>query len=131
MSRPVLKRLAFVPLAACVIFLVGSCHPNSEEHDSGGDEDPKACQTSIDDTATSPAPGALTLQGHFYEDETVILGFSDPVTGNPRTVFGTPASNRSSFTLTGLPSGTRTYLISLSCGENGSHIYASNTYTVQ
>jgi hypothetical protein len=130
MISSVLKRLAFAPLAASVLLLVGSCHPNSEESNSE-DDNPKACETSINDTATSPAPGALTLQGHFYENETVILGFSDPVTGNPTTVFGTPASNRTSFTLTGLPSGTRTYLISLSCGDNGSHIYNSYSYTVQ
>jgi hypothetical protein len=129
MSSAALRR-SFAVLSAAGVILTGACHPNSEESNSG-DDNPNACETSIDDTATSPAPGALTLQGHFYEDETVILGYSDPVTGNPRTVFGTPASNRTSFTLTGLPSGTRTYLITLSCGENGSHIYNSYSYTVQ
>ena len=129
-SSPTL-RPTFALIGAAVIVAIASCTPNN---DGPGENSDNPCKTMIDvngNPPTSPAPGALTLHGSFYPDETVELGYSDPVTGNPRLASATPATARTSLTLTGLPSGTRFYPVTFSCGSNGTHSYGSFSFTVQ
>ena len=111
--------LPLISLGFVAIALTAACSSDSE---SGNSAD--ICKTNV--TATSsPTTGALTLTGQFYADETVILQYSD---GNQtRSATGTPATDRSAFTLTGLPSGDKTYTLIISCAagqeNNGSHLY--------
>ena len=93
----------------------------------GGDDDSESqdiCKTTIT-AGTSPITGALTLSGMFYSDETVILSYLD--NGVTKQVSGTPATDRTSFTLTGLPSGDQSLSIIISCDagreNNGSRLF--------
>ena len=96
---------------------------------------PGQCQTRLDIDAngpinSSPTVGALTFHGNFYQNETLKLTYVD-AGGQAHVVSGTPATDRTTFTLTGLPSGTRVYEISVSCDANGSHELGNTTLTVQ
>ena len=76
---------------------------------------------------TSPAPGVLTLQGHFYTTESILVrdaGTHAQVAG------GTPASDRTSFSFTGVPSGSHTYEIVASC-NSGQNTVLTQTFIVQ
>ena len=83
------------------------------------------CKTDITDFS-SPAPGALTLKGHFYADESVIVTSSKAT----QSVSGTPATDRTSFTLANLPSGEQSVHIVISC-NGGQEDLGSPTVTVQ
>lgn len=112
------QTLRATALAACTAMTIVACSSNSGESQD-------ICQTTVTSTS-SPTTGALTLTGQFYANETVILQYSD---GNQtRSATGTPATDRSSFTLTGLPSGDKTYTLIISCAggqeNNGSHLYS-------
>jgi hypothetical protein len=86
------------------------------------------CKTQITGS-TSPAPGVLTLNGQFYSDETVLL--QTVQSGQTVTVgSGTPASNRTAFTLINMPSGNRVYNLVISCA-GGQDDRGSVTYLVQ
>jgi hypothetical protein len=84
-----------------------------------------SCLSQID-SAASPVAGALTFYGHFYANESLLL----QTTQNSQSVTvasGTPATDRTSFTLTGLPSGTTNFFIVFSCrggqDNRGFHSY--------
>ena len=76
---------------------------------------------------TSPAVGALTLTGQFYADETVILSYVSG--GQVKTASGTPATDRNTLTLIGLPSGQNSYGIVVSC-KDGQEDDGSRFFTV-
>ena len=106
-------------VVACTALLSASCG------DSTPTEFTDKCETDVTG-ATSPVTGALTLTGNFYANESVLLQYLD-ANGKTQQASGTPATDRTSFTLTGLPSGEKTYTIIISCSEgqenNGSHSY--------
>jgi hypothetical protein len=83
------------------------------------------CYSQID-SAASPAVGALTFYGHFSANESLLL----QTTQNSKSVTvatGTPATDRTSLTLTGLPSGTTNFFVVFSCqggqDNRGFHSY--------
>lgn len=115
------SRMAFgtgVAIALSALLLVSAC---------GNDEEADICATDITG-GSSPAPGTLTLSGDFHSNETVILSFLD--NGVTKQVSGTPASDRSSFTLTGLPSGDVSVSITISC-DAGRENNGTRTFTVR
>ncbi len=80
---------------------------------SDNTEDPTAnCQTDVT-SITYPTSGFATLHGSFFSDETVIIQETDGTVVSQ----GTPDSNRNAFTLGGIPSGTHTYEIVVSCAD--------------
>jgi Tfp pilus assembly protein FimT len=85
------------------------------------------CQTDITGS-TSPATGPLTLTGRFYSSESVLLRYLD--NGQTKTASGTRQSDRTAFTLTGLPSDSRisTTIISRDAGQEDN---GSRTFSVQ
>jgi hypothetical protein len=83
------------------------------------------CKTDITNF-TSPAPGALTMSGHFYANESVIITSSK----STQSVSGTPATDRTSFTLVNLPSGEQSVHVVISC-DGGQEDLGSQTVTVQ
>lgn len=93
---------------------------------SDNTEEPGAnCNTDVDAGVTSPAPGNATLHGQFYSDETVIIQETDGTVISS----GTPNSDRDAFTLSGVPSGTHTYEIVISC-DGGRENLGSFTFTI-
>lgn len=86
---------------------------------------PAKCRSTLS-LFTSPAPGTVTLKGQFYADESILI--YDFAT-NSIVAQGTPATDRTSFTLTGLPSGQRDYLIKASCA-NGQETIDEGVFTV-
>jgi hypothetical protein len=111
-----------LPVLSLAFFAMAFAAACNSDDSNGASAD--ICQTTVTGT-TSPTTGALTLNGQFYANETVILQYSD---GNQtKSATGTPATDRSSFTLTGLPSGDKTYTLIISCAggqeNNGSHLY--------
>ena len=107
-----------VTVALSALLLVSGC---------GNDENDDLCATDITG-GSSPAPGTLTLTGDFHSDESVILSFL--VNGVTKQVSGTPASDRTSFTLTGLPSGDVSVSITISC-DAGRENNGTRTFTVK
>ena len=83
-----------------------------------------SCNTTVT-SAASPAPGVLTLTGTFSPDESVLLTYT--AGGEPKTLVGTPATARTQFTFTGLPSGSVVYDLTISCAsgqdERGNRTY--------
>jgi len=123
-----LRLRLFSMLGAALVVSLGSCTPKDDNPTQSG-----GCSSNVDfvgNPPSSPAAGALTLHGNFYPEESVLLGYTDPATGQTRTAVGTPPDQRTVMTLTGLPSGTRTYLISLSCSD-GTHIVGQYSFTVK
>ncbi|HEY4320382.1 MAG TPA: hypothetical protein VGM77_04305 [Gemmatimonadales bacterium] len=110
-------------LLAASAILLSACSGSSDDENSD-----RNCETTVSSKATSPAAGALTLQGDFLPDETVILRYIS--NGETRSALGTPDSERSTFTLTGLPSGKVSYHIIISC-NGGQDDLGSFDYTVQ
>jgi hypothetical protein len=76
---------------------------------------------------TSPAPGVLTLQGHFYNTESILVR---DFTTHAQVAGGTPASDRTSFTFTGVPSGSHSYEVIVSC-NSGQNTLLTETFVVQ
>lgn len=104
--------------------------------DTGSPEDDVGCETRLDFTEksnadpTSPAPGVMTVTGHFFSTESVVVRYTDPATGEVQSAIVTPPTDRTSITFTGLPSGTITYLFTLSCAQ-GTHVVGKKTVTVK
>lgn len=107
-----------ISVALSALLLLSAC---------GNDENDDICATDITG-GSSPAPGTLTLSGDFHSNETVILSFLD--NGVTKQVSGTPATDRSSFTLTGLPTGDVSVSITISC-DAGRENNGTRTFTVR
>ncbi len=84
----------------------------------GGNPDgSNACKTKVTGFS-SPTAGFVTMTGQFFADETVKL--VNEKTG-VLAAFGTPATDRTSFTLS-MPSGTQDYDLIISCnGKTDDH----------
>jgi hypothetical protein len=101
--RATLYKLSMLTLLGAVAVL--GCNNNDEA------DGPSAnCSTTVDNV-TSPSSGFAMLHGSFYSNETVIIQESD----GTEIAHGTPDSDRSTFTLSGVPSGTHRYRIIVSC----------------
>jgi hypothetical protein len=87
-------------------FLVIGCGSDSED----GDGPSADCRTSVE-SISSPSAGFAMLHGSFYSDESVIIQETDGTV----IAQGTPDSDRSTFTLSGVPSGDNHYEIIISC----------------
>ena len=115
---------------AIVLWLVaaGACSSTSTESSS-------TCQTSLDyesaggASVQSPATGVLTFTGQFYTTETMLLGYTDNA-GAHHLIPITPTSDRTSLSFTGLPSGVRTYTVTISC-EAGQDTRNSGNFNVK
>jgi hypothetical protein len=112
-------------LTASVLVGIGVAAALAGCKDPGPMNSSATCLSQID-SAASPVAGALTFYGHFYADESLLL----QTTQNSQAVTvasGTPATDRTSFTLTGLPSGTTNFFIVFSCkdgqDQRGQHSY--------
>jgi hypothetical protein len=109
-----------------VLTLVGSslagCGEDLEAKAAGED-----CFTSITGY-TSPATGVLTFQGHFFDNESILVRDAET---NAQVASGTPATDRSSFTFTGIPSGMHSYDVYVSCEQAGQVKSFSEVMTVQ
>jgi hypothetical protein len=106
-------------MAAGVLFAgVASCNA-----DAYNPNQPADCKTDFT-SYTSPAPGTVTFTGNFYSNESVILMDGD---GTMTFATGTPATDRTSFTLTGLPSGTQRYKFRVSCAAGEADIATTLT----
>jgi hypothetical protein len=92
---------------ALVAVLGGACANDN----FGGSSVTDQCKTDVT-SITSPAAGVATLKGNFYASESVIIR-----DGNTQIASGTPASDRTSFSLSGLPSGTHSWSIIISCNQ--------------
>ncbi|MEP6833076.1 MAG: hypothetical protein ABJB74_06760 [Gemmatimonas sp.] len=110
-----------VTTALVTVLIMAACTATDEF------EDQDICKTTVT-AATSPVTGALTLSGMFYANETVILSYSE--NGVTKQVQGTPATDRTAFTLTGLPSGDQSVTVIISC-DAGRENNGSRTYTVK
>jgi hypothetical protein len=100
LTRPAAAVFASLSVTATVL----ACKDNPSGEDA-------KCRSTLS-TFTSPAPGVVTLTGHFYSDESIEILDLDASTV---VAEGTPATDRTSFTFTGVPSGVRYYLIKVSC----------------
>lgn len=76
---------------------------------------------------SSPAAGVLTLQGHFYTTESILVR---DATTHAQVAGGTPATDRTSFSFVGLPSGSHSYEIIASC-NSGQNTVLTQTFVVQ
>ena len=90
-----------------------------------GTTDNSQCLSWIKDYS-SPAPGYLTLTGGFYSNESILIRDS----GGNLLASGTPATDRSSFTFSGLPSGARQLTIIASC-DAGQRQIDQGAYTIK
>lgn len=104
--------------AISLVLAFSACkdHPESSPDD---------CQSSYVGY-TSPAAGTLTLDGEFYPNESILI--RDAST-DQLVASGTPASSRSQFTLTGVPSGTHEYKVDVSC-QAGNSTIATENFTI-
>lgn len=94
-----------------VLTLLGAFFVVGCDSDSDNGDGPSAdCRTSVDNV-TSPGAGFAMLHGSFYSDESVIIQETDGTV----IAQGTPDSDRSTFTLGGVPSGTHRYEVIISC----------------
>lgn len=96
------KSPASVALAMLLAFSVAGCDERTST----------ATCLSTYDSYTSPTTGVLTLQGHFLSNESILV--RDAATNN-LVASGTPATDRTSFSFTNIPSGTHGYDIVASC----------------
>ena len=101
--RARLLKLSMLALLGAVVLGCG----DDSENPNGPSAD---CSTSVDNV-TSPGAGFAMLHGSFYDNESVIIQETDGTV----IAQGTPDSNRSTFTLGGVPSGTHRYEIVISC----------------
>ena len=116
--------IQLVAMAAATIAIASACKdPNADAMGSTA-----TCFTTID-SASSPVKGALTFYGHFYPDESLLL--QQTQNGSSVTIAqGTPATERTTFTLTGLPSGTNSFLRVVSCKNGQDKHYGLKDYFV-
>jgi hypothetical protein len=116
--RASLLKLSMLAVLGSVVAL--GCN-NDEEADGPSVN----CSTSVE-SISSPGPGFAMLHGNFYSNETVIIQESD----GTQIAHGTPDSDRSTFTLDGIPSGTHNYHIVVSC-DAGQEDLGSFSFDVQ
>jgi hypothetical protein len=116
--RAAFFKISMLALMGAVLVL--GCNGNDEAEDPSGN-----CSTTVD-SITSPGAGFAMLHGSFYSDETVIIQETDGTVISQ----GTPDSNRSTFTLSGVPSGTHRYQIVVSC-DSGRDNLGSFDFVVQ
>jgi hypothetical protein len=101
-------RLASIALVL-VALLAAGCEDLIDATNGSGVTD--QCKTDVT-RITSPAVGAVTLAGQFYSSESVIIR-----DGTTQIASGTPASDRTAFTFTGVPSGTHSWHVIISCDK--------------
>ena len=101
------------------VFVLGC---GEDEEDGPSNDNCRTAVTSI----TSPSAGLAMLHGSFYSDESVIIQETDGTV----IAQGTPDSDRSTFTLSGVPSGTHSYQIVISC-DAGRDNLGSFSFTIQ
>ncbi len=124
------KRYGSALLCLAGPVIAGGCSSDS----TGGGND-NVCATELDyeseggASVQSPAAGVLTFNGQFHTDESVILGYTDN-NGGHHSIPITPSTNRTSLSFAGLPSGTRTYTMTISCADGQDH-RANGNFTVQ
>jgi hypothetical protein len=104
-------------LAALLAAAIGGCD---------GERLSARCKSTVTG-ASSPGAGALTLTGQFYANESIIV--RDERTST-QVASGTPASDRTSFSFTGLTAGIHTFEIIASC-DNGQQDIGGETVTIQ
>lgn len=123
-----LTRSAFA-LACVGALALAACSSNS------GEPTNHTCQTSFDyesaggASVQSPSTGVLTFDGSFFSNESVLLGYTDNDGAHHQSVL-TPPSNSGALTFTGLPSGTRTFTVTVSC-DAGQEQYNNGNFTVK
>jgi hypothetical protein len=112
-----------------LLIAAGACGSNNTDNGSA------TCQTSLDyesagaASVNSPATGVLTFTGQFYTTESMILGYTDNAGAHHSTPI-TPTSDRTSLSFTGLPSGVRTYTVTISC-EAGQDSRTTGNFSVK
>jgi len=116
--RSTIFKLSILALLGTV-FIVGC---GDDEEDGPSNDNCRTAVTSI----TSPSVGFAMLHGSFYSDESVIIQETDGTV----IAQGTPDSDRSTFTLSGVPSGTHNYQIVISC-DAGRDNLGGFSFTVQ
>jgi hypothetical protein len=120
MTRP--RIISWSTIAATM--LVGAAIIGCED-DLAARADSK-CFTILSDV-TSPGPGVVTLTGHFFDSESVLI--RDASTNN-LLASGTPSTDRSTFTFTGIPSGSQSLDIVVSC-DGGQQDMGTRVLTVK
>jgi hypothetical protein len=106
-----MPKTLFVRLGAVVV-LVSAISCSTDEEDTALTS--SNCETHYTNYS-SPAAGVLTLTGNFFASETVLIQ-THAAAGSRMTVAnGTPATDRTSFTFTNMPSGTHEYFLVVSC----------------
>lgn len=118
------RSVATVYACACVAGALFACkNPTAAEA--------ATCRSSLS-RFTSPAPGVVTLTGQFYKTESILIyQFDDNTSSSASTLVasGTPATDRTTFTFTGLQSGVHYLLIKASC-NNGQENLDEGDFTV-
>ena len=125
MRRTMFRRLGPMAVLIGAASVLTTACPEGQQDTPSGNVD---CKTKTDLVTTSPGPGLLRFTGQFYADETVML---QTVTNGVRNTVasGTPATDRTSFTFSGLPSGDRFYYLVISCAA-GQDDRGQTNYTV-
>jgi hypothetical protein len=96
-----------------------------------------ACQSDLEKKASSdcfsevtdyssPGAGILMLKGHFYHTESILVRDADT---HAQVAGGTPDTDRSTFTFTGVPSGSHYYEVIASC-DGGQSTLVTQTFDV-
>ncbi len=122
MFRRAQRTLRHLALATTAVLTLHACSAKDPEADPG-----TTCDTEVTSTS-SPTTGVLTMNGSFFSNETVILRYQDGT--ESRSALGTPATDRSSFSLSGIVSGTREFKLVISC-DAGQDDRGFFTYTVK
>jgi len=121
-------------LTSAILLAVAACHSNGPTNNAQSAH----CKTTFDYESSnsglsgwsSPTTGYLTLTGSFYPDETIYLQYVDN-SGNTRTANGTVPSARNSITLTGLPSGARSFVTTVSCADGIDDSHVNGNFTIK
>ncbi|HEY4319643.1 MAG TPA: hypothetical protein VGM77_00585 [Gemmatimonadales bacterium] len=121
-SRNSILIVAGVSLGSLVL---GACGSDS----SSSDDPDKHCQSRWDETASSPSSNFLTLNGSFVPNETITLQWTGD-NNQAQALTGDVSSSRSVLTYANVPSGTRTYTVSVSCTD-GVDDYPYVSFTVK
>ncbi|HEY4320416.1 MAG TPA: hypothetical protein VGM77_04480 [Gemmatimonadales bacterium] len=114
-------RLASAALVLAALFAAGCA--NDDIFDGSSTLTDK-CKTDVTGVS-SPTTGAITLAGQFYASESVIIR-----DGTTQIASGTPATDRTAFTFTSVPSGTHSWEILISC-DAGQDDLGMTTFVVK
>jgi hypothetical protein len=114
-----------ITLATAAVFLAGTAALAACEDDLAAKAN-STCFSDLSDV-TSPATGVLTLTGHFFDNESIIVRDASTHT---QVASGTPATDRPTFTFTSIPSGSHSFDIIASC-DNGQEDLGTRVVTVQ